>query len=193
MFVSRPKCPKRLQTQCQNAASLAYAPPQGIQTLFGVGGLSGYGGQWPALIWHDYFNAHFNSLPLMPFPPVNNDGAPWNMMGPNAQPKPEPQHQQQGGGPQPCHGHGHRFGLCGHNPPPTPHPTPPPPTPTPNPGPTHHHGPPGLPTTAAGSGAAGTGTLALGAVVIAGPVLSVMGRLRRRRRRAVWPPGRPPG
>jgi membrane peptidoglycan carboxypeptidase len=190
MFVSKPKCPKRLLAQCQNAESLAYAPPQGLQTLFGVGGLSGYGGQWPALIWHDFFNARFNSLPLMPFPPVNSAGKPWNLMGPNAQPKPQHHHQQQGGGPQGCHGHGHRFGQCGHNPPPTPGPPTPPPTPSPKP--THHGGPPGLGTTAAGPGAAGAGTLALAAVVTAGPVLSVVGRLRRRRRKAVWPPDRPP-
>jgi hypothetical protein len=192
MFVSKPTCPKRLESYCTSQSALAFQPPAGLQTLFGVGGLSGYGGQWPALIWHDFFNARFNSLPLSAFPPVNGDGQKWNLMGPNAGPKPKKkpqQQQQQGGGPPGCHGH-HHFGpgQCGHNPPPTPTPTATATaTPTPTPTPTGHgHG---GPATTAASGAAGAGALALAAVVVVGPALSVTGRLRhRRRRKAAWPP-----
>jgi membrane peptidoglycan carboxypeptidase len=194
MFVSKPTCPKRLQSYCSSQAALAFQPPPGLQTLFGVGGMSGYGGQWPALIWHDFMNARFGNLPLMSFPPVNDDGTPWNLMGPNAKPKAKPKpHHQQGGVPG-CHGH-KQFGIgpCGHNPPPTPTPTPTTPTGTPTPTPTHHHGPGGGGPAATGSsGGAGAGTLALAAVVVAGPALSVTGRLRdrrrRRRRKAAWPP-----
>jgi membrane peptidoglycan carboxypeptidase len=196
MFVSKPSCPKRLQSYCSSTSALQFQPPAGLQTLFGVGGLSGYGGQWPALIWHDFFTARFGNLPLTQFLPVNGDGTPWNLMGTNPNPnaKPKPKHQQQpqpGGGQGGCHGH-HHFGPgpCGQNPPPTGNPTPTPTataTPTPTPTPTHKG--PGAHTTAAGSGAAGAGALALAAVVIVGPVLSVTGRLRdRRRRKAAWPP-----
>jgi membrane peptidoglycan carboxypeptidase len=197
MFVSRPTCPKRLQTYCSSTAALQFAPPAGLQTLFGVGGLSGYGGQWPALIWHDFFNARFNNLPLTSFLPVNNDGQKWNLMGtnpnPNKKPKPKPK-PQQGGNPG-CHGHHHGFGppgqQCGQNPPPTSTPSPsvsPSVSPTPTNSPTKHPGQGGPPRTAS-SGGAGAGALALAAVVVVGPALSVTGRLRdRRRRKAAWPP-----
>jgi membrane peptidoglycan carboxypeptidase len=197
MFVSKPTCPKRLQAQCQAAASLAFAPPPGLQTLFGVGGLSGYGGQYPALIWHDFFNARFNNLSLTQFPPVNSDGAKWNLMGQlPKKPKPKPDQQQGDGGNPGCGHHHHGLGPCGQNPPPTPPPTPTPNptgTPTPNPTPTKHPGGGGIGTRAASSGGAGAGALALAAVVVVGPSLSVMGALRdRRRRKAGWPRERPP-
>jgi membrane peptidoglycan carboxypeptidase len=192
MFVSKPTCPPRLQAQCSNAGSLAYQPPAGIQTLFGVGDLSGYGGQYPALIWHDFFNANFDSGPLMPFPQVNNDGAKWNLMGNNpGLPKPH-HHQQQGGpgGPGGCHGQGQG---CHHSPPPTPPPTPTPTataTPTSTATPT---GPPGgFATRAATSGGTAPGVLALAAVVVVGPSLSLIGRLRERRRRKALRRERPP-
>src|SRR5215475_448074 len=46
MFVSKPHCPPRLESLCTSTQALAFAPPAGVQTLFGVGGLAGYGGQW---------------------------------------------------------------------------------------------------------------------------------------------------
>jgi membrane peptidoglycan carboxypeptidase len=195
MFVSRPTCPKRLQSYCSSTAALQFAPPAGLQTLFGVGGLSGYGGQWPALIWHDFFNARFDNLPLTSFLPVNGDGQKWNLMGPNAnpnkKPKPKEQHQNQQGGPPPCHGHHHGFGQggqCGQSPPPTGTPTPTP-SASATPTPTNTKSGQGGPARTASSGATNAGALALAAVVIVGPALSVTGRLRdRRRRKAAWPP-----
>jgi membrane peptidoglycan carboxypeptidase len=196
MFVSKPTCPKRLQAECSAVGSLQFAPPAGIQSLFGVGGLSGYGGQYPALLWHDFFNANFDNLPLTQFLPVNDDGTSWNLMGPYAPPKPKkPQHQQQTGSGNPGCGHHHHFplGPCG-GPTPTGNPTPtgsPTPSVSPTGNPTQ---PPGFgPRHGGTSGGAGAGALALGAVVFAGPSLSVIGRLRdRRRRKAAVPREGPP-
>jgi membrane peptidoglycan carboxypeptidase len=137
MFVNKPKCPKRLSSLCQSPAALAFAPPKGLQTLFGVGGMSGYGGQWPALIWHTYFMKNFNGLPLEPFAPVNSDGARWNLFGALPEPKPR---QGQNSGPGPGHGC-HGQGRCHHNPVPTPPPNPTPTgRPSPTPSPTGHPG-----------------------------------------------------
>jgi hypothetical protein len=198
MFVSKPTCPKRLQAQCSNVGSLAFQPPPGIQTLFGVGDLSGYGGQYPALIWHDFMNLKFGNVPITQFPPVNNDGAAWNLMGKIIKPKPD-HHQHQAGG-QGCHHHGQGHGQggpCGHQPPPTPPPTPTPtasatPTATATATPT---GPPGggFAAKRGSSGGAGPGALALAAVVIAGPALSLVGKLRERRRRKAARREQPPG
>jgi hypothetical protein len=201
MFVSHPGCtlPASEQSYCTSTSAIAFAPPAGLETLFGVGGLSGYGGQYPALIWHDYFMDRFNNQALVPFPPVNLDGfAKWNLMGQLPKPKPKPQPTQQGGGGgQGCGHHHHGFGLgpCGHSPNPTPSVGPtssPTGNPTPSSSPTSHHGG-GIATRDATSGGAGAGVFALAAVVIAGPSLSVIGRLRDRRRRKVgWPRERPP-
>ncbi|HEV2377982.1 MAG TPA: transglycosylase domain-containing protein [Streptosporangiaceae bacterium] len=169
MFVSKPTCPKRLQNACAAKGSLSYAPPAGIQTLFGVGGTAGYGGGWPATIWHDYFVKEFNNVPVQQFPqpPPNmadpSLGTKWNLVG--ALPKPKKHHQQgQGNGHHGCgpwgggngngngHGHGGGGGFVGNsgspNPCNTPSPTPTPtatptgsPTPTPTPSNTHSPGP----------------------------------------------------
>ena len=199
MFVSKPTCPKRLQAQCSSVGSLSFQPPPGIQSLFGVGDMSGYGGQYPALIWHDFFNAKFGNVPISLFPPVNVNGfSKWNLMGAAAvkpKPKPKPQNQNpQGGGGQGCgHGHHHFLPPCGGNPTPTAQPTGnPTPTATPTITPT---GPPAgfAPRAATSSGGAGAGALVVGAVVFAGPSLSVIGRLReRRRRKAMGARERPP-
>ena len=71
MFVSKPHCPASLQSLCTSTQALAFAPPAGVQTLFGVGGLAGYGGQWPAVIWHDYFMKEFEQPagPVVARPP----------------------------------------------------------------------------------------------------------------------------
>jgi membrane peptidoglycan carboxypeptidase len=93
MFVSKPHCPPRLESLCTSTQALAFAPPAGVQTLFGVGGLAGYGGQWPAIIWHDYFTKQFNSVPVQSWPALPaNFGSAWNLVPPL--PKPKPQHQQ---------------------------------------------------------------------------------------------------
>src|SRR5262249_5520717 len=72
MLVNNPKCRARLHQLCHSQAALSYAPPEGLETLFGVGGYAGYGGQWPTQIWHTFFMKNFNSLPPMAWPPVNN-------------------------------------------------------------------------------------------------------------------------
>jgi len=200
MFVSHPGCtlPASEQSYCTSTSAIAFQPPAGLETLFGVGGLSGYGGQYPALIWHDFFMDRFNNQAIVPFPPVNQDGAKWNLMGQLPKPKQKTKPDQQGGGGDPGCGHGHHrsgLGPCGHNPGPTPTVGPsssPTPSPSPTSSPTHH---PGISARDAASGrtGAGAGVFALAAVVIAGPSLSVVGRLRdRRRRKAGWPRERPP-
>jgi membrane peptidoglycan carboxypeptidase len=91
MFTNQNGCPPRLQSDCTSTQALAFAPPQGIQTLFGVGGLAGYGGQWPAIIWHDYFMKNFNSVPVQSWPALPaNFGSAWNLVPPLPKPKPQP-------------------------------------------------------------------------------------------------------
>jgi len=198
LFVNHPGCtlPKAQQYKCSTTGSLAFAPPPGIQSLFGVGGLSGYGGQYPAYIWHEFFMQNFNNLPVQAFPPVNNDGQRWNLYGALPKPKAKPD-QNQGGGQGPgCQrqgqGQGNGRRQCPHGPPtPTPQPTA---SPTGNP--TATATPPGPPATtarAARSGGAGAGALALALVVVAGPSLPVVTRLRARRSRARRSAERPPG
>ena len=73
-----------------NAEGVNVAQPQGrlgcqhdarLRTLFGVGGMSGYGGQWPAYMCHPYFTKNFGTAPVENFLPVNNDGEKWNLYG----------------------------------------------------------------------------------------------------------------
>jgi membrane peptidoglycan carboxypeptidase len=99
MFVNKPHCPASLQSLCTSTQALAFAPPAGVQTLFGVGGLAGYGGQWPAVIWHDYFMKEFNSLPAQSWPALPaNFGSAWNLVPPLPKPKPQPQNCSNGNG-----------------------------------------------------------------------------------------------
>ena len=93
MFVNKPYCslPVSEQALCTDTNALAFAPPAGLQTLFGVGGYPGYGGQWPAIIWHDYFMKEFNALPVQAWPAVPaNFGTEWNLVPPLPKPKPKP-------------------------------------------------------------------------------------------------------
>jgi membrane peptidoglycan carboxypeptidase len=93
MFVSKPYCslPADEQALCTDTNALAFAPPAGLQTLFGVGGYPGYGGQWPAIIWHDYFMKQFNSLPVQAWPvPPADYGSAWNLVPPLPKPSPKP-------------------------------------------------------------------------------------------------------
>ena len=135
MFVSDNRCPPALVQACKSKLSLSYAPPMGhgMQTLFGIGGLAGYGGGWPAAIWHAYFNQEFSSLPIQQWPSLNTTGmATWNLVGQlPVMPKPHPNHQP---GPHPhgCFGNvkkcpgggGTGGGGGGPGGPPTPAPTP---------------------------------------------------------------------
>jgi membrane peptidoglycan carboxypeptidase len=192
MFVNKPHCPHRLGPECSATSALAFAPPPGVQTLFGVGGMSGYGGQWPAYMWHQFFQKEFGTVPVENFPPVNDNGSSWNLYGvlPKPTPKPEPQHSP--GGKHHC------FGLppgqCHHGGPPTP-------TPRPTVAPTGFPTPTATPTgphfaarsSPARPGGAGAGALALALVVVAGPSLPLVTRLRGRRSRAQRSAPRPPG
>jgi membrane peptidoglycan carboxypeptidase len=89
MFTDQQSCPPAYTVQCKAAANLESAPPtgNGIQTLYGVGGLQGYGGQWPASIWKTFADQEF--LPMTPasFPTPSFGGTAWNMLPP-APPKP---------------------------------------------------------------------------------------------------------
>jgi membrane peptidoglycan carboxypeptidase len=95
MFVNDNRCetilPAAEQGLCSSQQALAFQPPPRVQTLFGVGGFPGYGGQWPAIIWHDYFMKNFNNLPVQSWPalPVNF-GSTWNLVPPLPKPKPQP-------------------------------------------------------------------------------------------------------
>jgi membrane peptidoglycan carboxypeptidase len=94
MFVSHPGCtlPVSEQALCTSTSALAFTPPAGLQTLFGVGGYAGYGGQWPAIIWNSYFMKEFNSLPVQAWPAIPaNFGSAWNLVPPLPKPKPRPQ------------------------------------------------------------------------------------------------------
>jgi membrane peptidoglycan carboxypeptidase len=175
MFVSKPHCPASVGALCTSTQALAFAPPAGVQTLFGVGGLAGYGGQWPAIIWHDYFMKEFNGLPVQAWPPLPaNFGSAWNLVPPLPKPKHKPS-------PDPCPNQGRR---CRPNPGQT---TPPivcvPPLPCPTAPPTL---PPGVPGGGA-RGAAAVGGVAAGGMVATGVMVALLpARIRRwrpRRRR----------
>jgi membrane peptidoglycan carboxypeptidase len=101
MFVNRSGCtlPASEKALCSDTQALAFAPPPKLQTLFGVGGLAGYGGQWPAIIWHDYFMKEFNSVPVQSWPALPaNFGSPWNLVPPLPKPKPQPRQCDNGNG-----------------------------------------------------------------------------------------------
>jgi membrane peptidoglycan carboxypeptidase len=94
-------------TQSQN--------PNSPQTLTALGG-GGFGGTWPAAIWHTFAEAEFSQLPAEQFLSPVFTGAKWNQVGNIPKKKKKtPKH----GTPTPTPGHGHH----GHNPFPTPTPT----------------------------------------------------------------------
>jgi membrane peptidoglycan carboxypeptidase len=63
----------------------------GAQTLNGVGGLPGYGGDWPAIIWHAFAEKEFAKLPVQQFGTPEFGGTTWNLVGPGQyKPKPKP-------------------------------------------------------------------------------------------------------
>ena len=61
----------------------------GGQSLNGVGGLPGYGGNWPAMIWHSFAEKEFAKLPVENFPAPSLGGTAWNLVG-QAQLRPSP-------------------------------------------------------------------------------------------------------
>ena len=88
MFTNEQGCPTSI-AGCAAAANQESAPPAGLQTLYGVGNLPGYGGEWPATIWHDYAQKMFGTMPVQSFPTPDFGGTAWNMLGPYT-PKPKP-------------------------------------------------------------------------------------------------------
>jgi membrane peptidoglycan carboxypeptidase len=83
----------------QAAWSLGAIPQQAIavgmftdkqnQSLNGVGGLPGYGGEWPTKIWRSYADIALANLPPQPFPPPYFGGRILNQ-APLPKPKPAP-------------------------------------------------------------------------------------------------------
>jgi membrane peptidoglycan carboxypeptidase len=119
------------------------------QSLNGVGGLPGYGGEWPAQIWHTFAELEFANLPPQNFPPPHYGGTVLDLANtplptPNSGTPPNPgaPNHVPGLGCDPtvdplCHQHGGGNG-CG----PAPLPVLPP-TPGPQPQPTASATPPG--------------------------------------------------
>ncbi|HEX9359254.1 MAG TPA: transglycosylase domain-containing protein [Streptosporangiaceae bacterium] len=137
MFTNEQGCPASI-AGCTAAANQESAPPAGLQTLYGVGNLPGYGGEWPATIWHAYAQKMFGPTPVQRFPTPAFGGTAWNMLGPYT-PKPKPVVTPTPAPSATCKGiyfAGHCFHGRGHNPSPTPTPIPtasfPSPTPTPS-------------------------------------------------------------
>jgi membrane peptidoglycan carboxypeptidase len=63
------------------------------QTLAGLGGNTaggGFGGYWPAQIWHTFAESAFAQLPIQPFPTPQFSGQAWNMLSPSMMPTPAP-------------------------------------------------------------------------------------------------------
>ncbi len=87
MFTNQQGCPNSVPGCANVSASSAAAPPAGIQTLYGLAGLQGFGGQEPASIWHDFAMNEFAQTPIQSFPTPDFGGNAWNLLGPNA-PKP---------------------------------------------------------------------------------------------------------
>jgi membrane peptidoglycan carboxypeptidase len=71
--------------------------PKICQTLNNLGGLEegGYGGTWPAAIWHTYAENMFVPLGVEPFQPAVFTGSAWNLVPPNLRKtaKPHKTHQ----------------------------------------------------------------------------------------------------
>jgi membrane peptidoglycan carboxypeptidase len=155
-------------TNQQNASTAA-----GAQTLNHLGGLGGYGGDWPALIWHAFAQKEFLQLPVQNFPTPTFGGTQWNLMGqqiPVQQKKPHPKPTSTPT-PHPTNTCGNGNGNqqqqgCHTSPPPSsPPPTSPPPT-CKNPN-KCHTGTPSPPLVAQGSGTNGSGSNSIPAGFVA--------------------------
>ena len=138
MFTNQQGCPSSI-AGCAAAANSEGSPPPGVQTLWGVGNLPGYGGEWPATIWHAYAQKMFGSMTMQSFPTPDFGGTPWNLLGPYT-PKPVASTAPTPTPTSTCNGFvfaGHCFQGHGNRPTPTPMPTNPFPTASfPNPTPT---------------------------------------------------------
>jgi len=68
------------------------------ESLNGLGGSmasGGFGGYWPAKIWHTFAEAEFAQLPIQQFPAPQFSGQAWNMMGQGVTANPAPAQTQQ--------------------------------------------------------------------------------------------------
>ena len=158
----------------------------GEQTLNNLGGnpQGGFGGTWPATIWHTYAENMFVPLGVEPFIAPVFTGSTWNEVPPGLRVIPKkpkkPEHGQNG------HQHG-RPGQGGGNP-----------NPNPNPFPTFVCDP-SLVTcgTAGGNGqtvnGAPVGAPAAGAIFAGLPALGLCARRRRRKRERAKGGAAPPG
>ncbi len=90
MFTNEQGCPANV-SGCIAAANQESAPPAGVQTLYGLAGLQGYGGQEPAAIWHDFAMKEFANMSVQSFPTPDFGGSAWNLLGPYT-PKPKANH-----------------------------------------------------------------------------------------------------
>jgi membrane peptidoglycan carboxypeptidase len=129
MFTNEQGCPSGI-AGCAAAANQESSPPAGVQTLYGVGNLPGYGGEWPATIWHAYAQKMFGSMTVKAFPTPDFGGTAWNMLGPYT-PKPKPANTPTPTPGSNCKGFyfaGHCFHNKHHHPTPTPTPSNPVPT-----------------------------------------------------------------
>ena len=86
MFTDEQGCPSSV-VGCAAAANQESAPPPGVQTLYGIGGLQGYGGQWPAAIWQTFADREFLPMSARTFPTPDFGGTAWDLLPP-APPKP---------------------------------------------------------------------------------------------------------
>jgi membrane peptidoglycan carboxypeptidase len=118
MFTNEQGCPSGV-VGCQAAANQESAPPAGVQTLYGLAGLQGYGGQEPASIWHIFATQEFASMPIESFPTPDFGGTSWNLLGPytpkpkKAHPTPSPSCQGAWWWNQHCHNNGNNGGNNG--------------------------------------------------------------------------------
>jgi membrane peptidoglycan carboxypeptidase len=120
MFTNEQGCPTSV-AGCAAAANQESAPPHGVQTLYGVGGLQGYGGQWPAAIWKTFADREFLPMTAASFPTPSFGGSAWNLLPP-APPKPVET--------TPANGHCHKHRCRGFLVPSAQAPNPTPPTPS---------------------------------------------------------------
>ena len=74
LFTNQQGCPQGV-AGCEAAANQESAPPAGVQTLYGLAGLQGYGGQEPATIWHNFMEKEFLDTTPQPFPTPDFGGS----------------------------------------------------------------------------------------------------------------------
>ena len=91
MFTNQQGCPSSVAGCANVSASSDAAPPAGVQTLYGLAGLQGFGGQEPASIWHTFAMKEFAQTQVQSFPTPDFGGTAWNLLGPNA-PQPKKAH-----------------------------------------------------------------------------------------------------